>query len=131
MHNSNNSAVRKDYFTGTLIAQARLLGFQTDLNQVKPSELNNIINKQIASKVSNVPTFFESQIERTELSEETKETFARIGARARREFIEEQTARRALIYLSLSSFRFWNVELFFYIIPFVFPFVASKRSSNL
>lgn len=93
MHNSNNSAVRKDYFTGTLIAQAKLLGFQTDLNQVNPSELSDIINEQIASKVSTVPMFFEPQVERLELSDNTKETFARIGARARREFIEEQTAR--------------------------------------
>ena len=46
MHNSNNSAVRKDYFTGTLIAQARLLGFQTALNQVNPSELSDIIKKR-------------------------------------------------------------------------------------
>ena len=93
MHNSNNSAVRKDYFTGTLIAQSKLLGFQTDLNQVNPSELRNIINEQIASKVSTVPMFFEPQVERLELSENTKETFARIGARARKEFIEEQIAR--------------------------------------
>ena len=93
MHNSNNFAVRKDYFTGTLIAQAKLLGFQTDLNQVNPSELSDIINEQIASKVSTVPTFFEPQVERLELSEKTKETLARIGARARKEFIEEQTAR--------------------------------------
>ena len=93
MHNSNNSAVRKDYFTGTLIAQAKLLGFQTDLNQINPSELSDIINEQIASKVSTVPMFFEPQVERLELSENTKETFARIGARARKEFIEEQIAR--------------------------------------
>ena len=93
MHNSNNFAVRKDYFTGTLIAQAKLLGFQTDLNQVNPSELSDIINEQIASKVSIVPMFFEPQVEILELSEKTKETFDRIGARARKEFIEEQTAR--------------------------------------
>ena len=93
MHNSNNSAVRKDYFTGTLIAQAKLLGFQTDLNQVNQSELSDIINEQIAHKVSTVPTFFQPQVERLELSEKTKETLARIGARARKEFIEEQTAR--------------------------------------
>ena len=93
MHNSNNSAVCKDYFTGTLIAQAKLLGFQTDLNQVNQSELSDIINEQIASKVSTVPMFFEPQVERLELSDNTKETFARIGARARKEFIEEQTAR--------------------------------------
>ena len=93
MHNSNNSAVRKDYFTGTLIAQARLLGFQKGLNQVNPLELSDIISEQIASKVSTVPMFFEHQVERLELSEKTKETFARIGARARKEFIEEQTSR--------------------------------------
>ena len=93
MYNSNNSVVRKDYFTGTLIAQAKLLGFQTDLNQVNPSELSDIIHEKIASKVSTVPMFLESQIERVQLSDNTKETFARIGKRVRKEFIEEQIAR--------------------------------------
>ena len=49
--------------------------------------------KELSNNIKTVPTFFEPQVERLELSENTKETFARIGARARKEFIEEQTAR--------------------------------------
>ena len=49
--------------------------------------------KELSNNIKTVPTFFEPQVERLELSENTKETFTRIGARARKEFIEEQTAR--------------------------------------
>ena len=49
--------------------------------------------KELSNNIKTVPTFFEPQIERLELSEKTKETLSRIGARARKEFIEEQTAR--------------------------------------
>ena len=49
--------------------------------------------KELSNNIKTVPTFFEPQVERLELSENTKETFARIGARARKEFIEEQIAR--------------------------------------
>ena len=49
--------------------------------------------KELSNNIKTVPTFFEPQVERVELSDDTKATFARIGARARREFIEEQTAR--------------------------------------
>ena len=51
------------------------------------------ITKESFGNIAIVPSFYEPQIDRVELSESTKETFARIGARARREFIEEQTAR--------------------------------------
>jgi len=49
--------------------------------------------KELSDNIKTVPTFFETQFQALELSNETKETFARIGARARREFIEEQIAR--------------------------------------
>ncbi|CAF2142796.1 unnamed protein product [Rotaria magnacalcarata] len=49
--------------------------------------------KELSNNIKTVPTFFEPQVEKVELSDDTKATFARIGARARREFIEEQTAR--------------------------------------
>jgi len=49
--------------------------------------------KELSNNIKTVPTFFEPQVERVELSNDAKETFARIGARARREFIEEQIAR--------------------------------------
>ncbi len=49
--------------------------------------------KELSNNIKTVPTFFEPQVEKVELSDDTKATFSRIGARARREFIEEQTAR--------------------------------------
>ena len=50
-------------------------------------------NKELSDNIATVPSFYEPQIDRVELSESAKDTFARIGARARKEFIEEQTAR--------------------------------------
>ena len=47
----------------------------------------------IESNIKTTPTFFEPRFKRIELSESVSETFARIGERARRSFIEEQTAR--------------------------------------
>ena len=49
--------------------------------------------KELSNNIKTVLTFFEPQVERVELSNDAKETFAMIGARARREFIKEQTAR--------------------------------------
>ncbi|CAF2084524.1 unnamed protein product [Rotaria magnacalcarata] len=51
------------------------------------------ITKESFGNIAIVPSFYEPQIDRVELSESAKDTFARIGSRARREFIEEQTAR--------------------------------------
>ena len=52
---------------------------------------NNI--EKSSDNIATIPTFFKSQIDEIELSESTKNTIDRIGARARKEFIEEQTAR--------------------------------------
>ena len=49
--------------------------------------------EELPENIKEVPSFFQASIERAELSASTKETFARIGARARREFIEQQSAR--------------------------------------
>ena len=50
-------------------------------------------NTQQSSNISTVPSFYEPQIDRVDLSESAKETFTRIGKRVRKEFIEEQIAR--------------------------------------
>ncbi|CAF4177978.1 unnamed protein product [Rotaria magnacalcarata] len=63
-----------------------------DINSLKIDEIINH-TKELSNNIKTVPTFFEPQVEKVELSDDTKATFARIGARARREFIEEQTAR--------------------------------------
>jgi len=49
--------------------------------------------EESSANIATIPTFFEPQVEKVELSDDTKATFARIGARARREFVEEQIAR--------------------------------------
>lgn len=77
MHNSQNSVARKDVFTGTLIAQAKFLGIQANFNQATTTELTEKINEQIASKVSNVPTFFEPEQKPVEVSKELGTTLNR------------------------------------------------------
>ena len=52
---------------------------------------NNI--EKSSDNIATIPTFFKPQIDEIELSESAKNTIDRIGARARKEFIEEQTAR--------------------------------------
>lgn len=56
MHNSQNSTYRKDIFTSTLLAQAKLLGISADFNNL--DDLNNKIDADTQSKVSTLPSFF-------------------------------------------------------------------------
>ena len=49
--------------------------------------------EESSSNIVTVPNFYEPQIDRVDLSKSAKETFARIGERVRKEFIEEQIAR--------------------------------------
>lgn len=53
--------------------------------------------KALPSNITEIPNFHEVKTETLELSDSAKETFARIGARARLAFIEEQL-ERAMIY---------------------------------
>jgi hypothetical protein len=43
MHNSNNPALRKDIFTGTLLAQAKLLGISTNINNSTTKTLQEAV----------------------------------------------------------------------------------------
>lgn len=58
--------------------------------------LKKIIN-QLPDNITETPKFHEAKSERVELSDSTKETFARIGVRAREAFIEDQI-ERAMAY---------------------------------
>ena len=49
--------------------------------------------QESSGNIATVPSFYEPQIDRVDLSDSAKETFARIGKRVRKEFIEEQIAR--------------------------------------
>ena len=59
MHNSNNPALRKDIFTGTLLAQAKLLGILADTNNPNPHDLREQIEADTQAKVSVLPRFSE------------------------------------------------------------------------
>ena len=49
--------------------------------------------EESSGNIATIPSFYEPQIDRVELSESAKDSFARIGERVRKEFIEEQIAR--------------------------------------
>jgi hypothetical protein len=49
--------------------------------------------KALPDHISEIPKFHEAKEDKIELSDSTKETFTRIGARARKAFIKEQMAR--------------------------------------
>jgi len=102
MDNTQNSALRKDIFTGTLIAQAKLLGFQTKPSQVNTAKTKSALDQQKESFFATVPKFSSPTHEKIELPEETKATFARIGERARLKFIEEQTARASKYHIPIN-----------------------------
>ena len=61
MHNSQNSTYRKDIFTSTLLAQAKLLGISADFNNL--DDLNNKIDADTQSKISTLPSFFEAGVQ--------------------------------------------------------------------
>ena len=57
MHNSNNPALSKDIFTGTLLAQAKLLGISTNANNSKIEELQKAISVDTDLKVHVIHNF--------------------------------------------------------------------------
>lgn len=62
MHNSNNPALRKDIFTGTLLAQAKLLGISTDINNSTTKTLQEAVNTDTELKVHVIPSFFKPEV---------------------------------------------------------------------
>lgn len=63
MHNSNNSAIGKDIFTGTLLAQARLLGISININNSTTRELQEAVNNDTDLKVHVIPSIFEPKVQ--------------------------------------------------------------------
>jgi hypothetical protein len=61
MHNSNNSAVGKVIFTGTQLAQAKLLGISAGTNNPNPNDLQEQIEADTQAKVSVLPRFSDSK----------------------------------------------------------------------
>jgi hypothetical protein len=63
MHNSNNPALRKDIFTGTLLAQAKLLGISTNINNSTTKKLQEAVNVDTNLKVHVIPSFFKPEVQ--------------------------------------------------------------------
>ena len=63
MHNSNNPALCKDIFTGTLLAQAKLLGISTNANNSKIEELQKAISADTDLKIHVIPNFSKSAVQ--------------------------------------------------------------------
>lgn len=63
MHNSNNPVIGKDIFTGTLLAQAKLLGISTNINNCITEELQEAVGKDIDLKVHVIPSFSKPEVQ--------------------------------------------------------------------
>ena len=63
MHNSNNSAIGKVIFTGTLLAQAKLLGISTNINNSTTKKLQEAVNADTELKVHVIPSFFKPEVQ--------------------------------------------------------------------
>ena len=63
MHNSNNSAIGKVIFTGTLLAQAKLLGMSTNINNSTTKKLQEAVNADTELKVHVIPSFFKPEVQ--------------------------------------------------------------------
>ena len=69
MHNSNNSALSKDIFTGTLLAQAKLLGISTNINNCTTEELEEIVTKNTDLKIHVIPNFSKPEVQNHNVSQ--------------------------------------------------------------
>lgn len=63
MHNSNNPAIGKVIFTGTLLAQAKLLGISTNINNSTTKKLQEAENADTELKVHVIPSFFKPEVQ--------------------------------------------------------------------
>ena len=61
MHNSKHSAIGKVIFTGTQLAQAKLLGISADTNNPNPNDLQEQIEADTQAKISVIPRFSEAK----------------------------------------------------------------------
>ena len=77
MHNSNNPAIGKVIFTGTQLAQAKLLGISADTNNPNPNELQEQIEANTQAKVSVLPRFSEPKAQNTNVPVELINYMAR------------------------------------------------------
>lgn len=88
MHNSKNSAVGKVIFTGTQLAQAKLLGISADTNNPNPHDLQEQIEADTQAKISVLPRFSEAKVQNGNVPVELINYMARKSKELNTEFDE-------------------------------------------
>ena len=89
-------AKAKEVIFKNLLAPKEVMQVYSNLEALKEATHNfeqRNTSEQLPVNVTTIPKFFKFKSEPVSLSKETQETFARIGERVRKEFIEEQIAR--------------------------------------
>jgi hypothetical protein len=71
---------------------------------IKIHNERNVLAEQVPDNITEAPKFHEAKSESVELSASAKETFARIGFRAREAFIEEQIERAKVYDIPYESY---------------------------
>lgn len=84
MHNSKNSAVGKVIFTGTQLAQAKLLGITADTNNPNPNDLQEQIEADTQAKISVLPRFSEPKVQNNKVPREIESYLTRKSEKLRK-----------------------------------------------
>jgi hypothetical protein len=89
----------KEVLTKNLLAPREAMQVLSNLEAAKEAAeiFNERNNVKLPANITETPKFHEAKSKSVELSDSVKETFIRIGARAREAFIEDQT-ERAIAY---------------------------------
>lgn len=89
----------KEALTKNLLAPREAMQVLSNLETAKKATeiFNERNNVKLPANITETPKFHEAKSESIELSDSAKETFTRIGARAREAFIEDQI-ERATVY---------------------------------
>jgi len=82
----------KEVLTKNLLTPREAMQVLSNLEAAKEATeiFNERNNVKLPANITEIPKFHEAKSESVELSDSAKETFARIGSRAREAFIEEQ-----------------------------------------
>ena len=97
MHNSNNSALSKDTIFGaknhtninSVYSSASVLE-QFSVARAKEALISKLITVKEPAQITETPSFHEAKVDSVELSQSARDTFARIGERARSKSLNEQ-----------------------------------------
>jgi hypothetical protein len=96
----------KEALTKNLLAPTEAMQVLSNLEAAKEATeiFNERNNVKLPANIIETPKFHEVKSESVELSDSVKETFARIGARAREAFVEEQIERSNLYNIPYENY---------------------------